>query len=119
MPLYHQQLLRIIKGLLEPFTAQFVDLQMESNDVNNSSATSVSTRTIKEVALQAGVSTATVSRVINKTCHVAPSTRDAVLDVVRRLAYKPNSAAVELGRKRPGRGTRKIVVFDSAGHASV
>lgn len=49
--------------------------------------------TIKEVARDAGVSTATVSRVVNGTATVTPRSRDRVLAAVRRLDYRPNSAA--------------------------
>ena len=45
---------------------------------------------IKDVAKQAGVSVATVSRVINKKGVYAPSTEQAVLDAIKKLGYKPN-----------------------------
>ena len=52
--------------------------------------------TIKEVAKRAGVSTATVSHVINKTRFVEKETKDKVLRVMKRLDYYPNSAAQSL-----------------------
>lgn len=52
--------------------------------------------TIIEVAKAAGVSTATVSRVLSKPGRVAAPTRERVLEVVDRLGYAPNVAARSL-----------------------
>lgn len=52
--------------------------------------------TIKDVAKQAGVSTATVSHVINRTRNVQESTRDTVLHAMENLGYSPNSLARSL-----------------------
>lgn len=49
--------------------------------------------TIKDVARAAGVSTATVSRVLNEHPSVTPESRERVHDAVARLGYHPNSAA--------------------------
>ncbi|MEO7687899.1 MAG: LacI family DNA-binding transcriptional regulator [Sphingomonas sp.] len=49
--------------------------------------------TIIEVAAMAGVSTATVSRVLSQPERVAERTRQHVLEVVRSLGYAPNVAA--------------------------
>ena len=46
--------------------------------------------TIKDVAKAAGVSVATVSRVLNETANVKKSTRQAVLDVIEKMNYQPN-----------------------------
>lgn len=48
---------------------------------------------IKEVAVAAGVSTQTVSRVTNNRPDVSPETRQRVLDVIARLGYRPSRAA--------------------------
>lgn len=48
---------------------------------------------IRDVASAAGVSRQTVSRVINNSHRVKPSTREAVLDTIARLDYRPNRAA--------------------------
>lgn len=56
--------------------------------------------TIKQVAETAGVSIATVSRVINEIDNVNPETRDKILRVVSDLKYTPNPAARGLIMKR-------------------
>lgn len=52
--------------------------------------------TIKEVARLAGVSVATVSRVLNAKGSVREETRDRILEVASRLRYAPNAAARSL-----------------------
>jgi LacI family transcriptional regulator len=52
--------------------------------------------TIKHVAREAGVSVATVSRVMNHSALVAEGTRQVVLDVASRLGYIPHGAARSL-----------------------
>lgn len=54
------------------------------------------TYTMREVAKKAGVSPATVSRVLNKTQYIAPATEQRVLDVVRQLNYHKNVHARRL-----------------------
>ena len=56
--------------------------------------------TIKEVASAAGVSTQTVSRVINGRPDVSPETRKRVQEVVERLGYQPSALARSLIRQR-------------------
>lgn len=56
--------------------------------------------TIKQVAREAGVSTQTVSRVINERPDVAPETRQRVLEVIDRLGYRPNVLARSLIHQR-------------------
>jgi len=56
--------------------------------------------TIREVALRAGVSYQTVSRVINNSPDVAEATREHVLRVIAELDYHPNAQAVSLSRNR-------------------
>jgi LacI family sucrose operon transcriptional repressor len=51
---------------------------------------------IKEVALRAGVSIATVSRVINNTTPVSEEVRKRVEDIINETGYRPNSLAKEL-----------------------
>jgi LacI family transcriptional regulator len=52
------------------------------------------------VAREAGVSTATVSRVVHGQDRVRPSTRQRVLEVIEALGYVPDSAAQSMVRKR-------------------
>jgi LacI family repressor for deo operon, udp, cdd, tsx, nupC, and nupG len=61
---------------------------------------------IFEVAKRAGVSTATVSRVLSNAAVVAPATRRRVLAAVERLGYAPNAAAKNLRMLK----TRKLLV---------
>lgn len=56
--------------------------------------------TIKDVAREAGVSTATVSRVVNQDPRISPSTRGRVETVIEQLQYKVNSVARSLKSKR-------------------
>ena len=56
--------------------------------------------TVYQVAERAGVSTATVSRVLTGTDRVAPSTRDRVLAAVAELGYLPSGAAQDLASRR-------------------
>jgi len=52
------------------------------------------------VAREAGVSTATVSRVVHGLDRVRPSTRQRVLEVIEALGYVPDSSAQSMVRKR-------------------
>lgn len=54
--------------------------------------------TIKEVAKQAGVSTQTVSRVVNNEARVASGTRSRVQAVIDQTGYRPNTVARALIR---------------------
>ncbi len=56
--------------------------------------------TMKDVAREAEVSTATVSHVINKTRFVEKETKNKVLIVMRKLSYHPNAAAQSLRSKK-------------------
>lgn len=62
--------------------------------------------TIQDVAREAGVSTATVSRVFSAPDLVLEPTRQKVMDAVHRLGYEPNFAAKSLRTLR----TEKILV---------
>lgn len=56
--------------------------------------------TIKDVAQAAGVSTQTVSRVMNKFSYVSKETRQRVEAVVRQLGYNPSALARSLSQQR-------------------
>ncbi|ACR79898.1 MULTISPECIES: LacI family DNA-binding transcriptional regulator [Kosmotoga] len=57
---------------------------------------------IAEVAKRAGVSTATVSRVLNNSPLVSRRTREKVLEVIKELGYVPNHVARSLRSKKTG-----------------
>ena len=63
--------------------------------------------TIKDVAKLAGVSVATVSRVLNKEGNVLPQTKLRVQDAIQKLHYSPNL----LGRNLRQGTTKKILVL--------
>ena len=58
--------------------------------------------TVRDIATAVGVSVATVSNVLNGRPNVGPAIRRKVLDVARRLRYRPNRAAqaMRTGRTR-------------------
>lgn len=58
------------------------------------------TITIYDVAREASVSMATVSRVVNGNPNVKPATRKKVLEVISRLDYRPNAVARGLASKK-------------------
>ena len=60
------------------------------------------TPTVYDVAKVAGVSTATVSRVLSGNERVLPHTRARVLSVVAELGYVPSGAAKDLAARRTG-----------------
>ena len=64
--------------------------------------------TIQDVAEKAGVSPATVSKVLNNKMYVAPATREKVLAVVKAMGYSPNASAANLAK----RATRNILYAD-------
>lgn len=55
---------------------------------------------ISDIARQAGVSTATVSRVLNESGTVQEDTRQRVLEAMRDLGYRPNMLARSLRRRQ-------------------
>lgn len=68
------------------------------------------TATIDDVAVKAGVSKATVSRVVNNSATVSPQTRKRVLSAIQRLDYKPNPHARKLAG---GSGAIALVLQES------
>jgi len=60
----------------------------------------VTSITIKDIAREAGVSTATVSYVINGSRHVMPEKRQRILDVISKNNYHPNRVAKSLRTKK-------------------
>ena len=60
------------------------------------------TLTLKEIAQRAGVSTATVSYVINNSGHISEETRKKVQDIIRQTGYRTNKLAGSLRKNRTG-----------------
>jgi len=56
--------------------------------------------TIAQVAKEAGVSTQTVSRVVNNRQEITPETRQHVQEVIERMGYHPNAIARSLSQRR-------------------
>jgi LacI family transcriptional regulator len=56
--------------------------------------------TLHDVAARAGVSIATVSRVVRNVDRVAPATRDRVLGAIEELRYQPNESGRALVTRR-------------------
>ena len=65
--------------------------------------------TIQDVAKKAGVSTATVRKVVNNKMYVSPATREKVLAAIKALNYSPNVSAANLAK----RATKNILYADS------
>ena len=55
---------------------------------------------IRQIARQAGVSTATVSRVLNDSARVSEDTRARVMRAIAEHNYRPNAAAKALATRR-------------------
>ena len=55
---------------------------------------------IRDVAKEVGLSTATISRVMNGAKNVSPQTRERVLNACKKLDYLPNPAAKALSTSR-------------------
>ena len=77
---------------------------------------SVATATLKDVAREAEVSVATVSRVINGSENVSKTTRSRVLSAIETLKYTPNAYAIQLRGMRH-RSSRYGQRVGDAGHA--
>lgn len=67
---------------------------------------------IRDVAKAAGVSTATVSRIINNSPLISPETRDRTLKVMEELNYVPNSLARALSNQKSFNVTLLIDIAD-------
>ena len=74
-------------------------------------------RTAKDVALLAGVSTATVSRALNTPGSVDPATLQRVRDAIRKLRYVPHGAARSLRSQRSRMVGAIVPSFDYALYA--
>src|SRR5436190_20977139 len=75
--------------------------------------------TIREIARAAGVSIATVSRVINGRPDVSPQTREAVLRVVREHGFSTNRNARALSGGRTGLVGVTLPILEAAHFAVI
>jgi LacI family transcriptional regulator len=71
--------------------------------------------TLRDVALLAGVSPKTVSRVVNSEAGVAPSKVTAVQQAIAKLGYRPNFTASSL-RRSSGRTAAIAAVLEDLGN---
>ena len=72
---------------------------------------------IYEIAREAGVSIATVSRVINHSNAVSEKSYRRVMDAVRKFNYVPNSTARSLSHRRRHPGYQQPVLLPATrGH---
>ncbi len=67
--------------------------------------------TIRDVAREAGVSTSTVSKVLNNWTTISQATVDRVNEAISKLNYTPNSRAVSFARQ----ATKNVVFLTSLG----
>ena len=67
---------------------------------------------INEVAKRAGVSIATVSRVINNSGSVGAETRIKILQIIKELKYKPNRVAKRLRNKNASGNLLGVLIPD-------
>ena len=68
--------------------------------------------TIRDVAAAAGVSTATVSKVINHSPTISQETVERVQEVIRQMGYRPNKRAQSFAR----RATKNILFLSELEH---
>jgi DNA-binding LacI/PurR family transcriptional regulator len=86
---------------------------MSENDISEKSSL-----TVRDIARLAGVSTATVSRVVNGSGTVSRKTEKSVLAAVSRLQYCPSSHASELGRQNGGIPRKRTVFVNTSSAAT-
>ena len=70
--------------------------------------------TISDVAKEAGVSTSTVSKVLNNWSSISPETCARVHAAIEKLHYTPNARAVSFAR-----GATRNIIFLSAERRSI
>ena len=84
---------------------------LQTTTVSTPNGTTSRAIVMADVAIAAGVSHMTVSRVLNGTARVSPATRARVEEALRTLGYRPNAAARALATGRSGQ--LSVVFFDT------
>jgi DNA-binding LacI/PurR family transcriptional regulator len=82
---------------------------MSDNEISEKSSL-----TVRDIARLAGVSTATVSRVVNGSGTVSRKTKTNVLAAVSRLQYCPSNHAAQLGRQNGGIPRKRTVCVNAS-----
>ena len=75
-------------------------MQVDQRNKEKSAASQIERDFVVDVARAAGVSTATVSRVLNGNAKVAAELQNRVRDIARELGYTPHAAARALASQR-------------------
>ncbi len=104
---FHENTLRLSKPMLS--WTHYVDTLRKTSEENPMSRLD-SQPTILAVAQYAGVSPATVSRVVNDTAPVNEATRLRVLEAMEALGYKP--AISSSGKRQPALPTIALLITD-------
>src|SRR5690349_2031160 len=87
-------------GFIFPIDSDFIICYHVIVHVNDNMTYKDRQVTISQVAKEAGVSSQTVSRVINNRQEITPETRQRVQEVIKRLGYQPNAIARSLIQRR-------------------
>src|ERR1041385_7864796 len=85
---------------ISPIDSDFIICYYVIVHVNDNMANKDRQVTISQVAKEAGVSSQTVSRVINNRQEISSETRQRVQEVIKRLGYQPNVLARSLIQRR-------------------
>jgi LacI family transcriptional regulator len=70
------------------------------SDVYVKDGSALTKLTIKDIAREAGVSTATISRVLNNSGYVSHDVKQHALEVIRKFNYQPNAIARSLKQEK-------------------
>lgn len=75
--------------------------------------------TLKDVAKEAGVSTATVSHVVNNTRYVSPEVEARVNNAIKKVNYRPNIAARCLKTNKTAMFGVVVCTYDNSFHSEL
>jgi DNA-binding LacI/PurR family transcriptional regulator len=68
----------------------------------------LSTVTLRDIAVELRVSHSTVSRALQNSPHISPERRKEIHEAARRMGYRPNATATQLGYQRHANQKRPI-----------